>query len=167
MSTITKRGNVTIKSDLSKLSALVEQMKKTKSTVTQVGVLGNKVTRDKDALTNAMIGARHEFGVKSGKHQLPRRSFLKMPVETKLPERKEELGTAAKTAIKTLDFGKFYKKLGSLCENIVHTAFATKGFGTWKELKYPNAKKRKSSAGKVLIDTTQLMNSISSRVAQK
>lgn len=136
---------------------------------TRVGILGSKASQIHDAkdssgkpidvgLTNADIGAIHEFG--SG--NIPRRSFLQFPLETYIgkwiranKDRYYEMMTKG-------NLKKFYEAMGLEAEKIVNEAFTTSGYGTWA----PNAPltvKLKGSA-MPLINTGQLRASISSKV---
>lgn len=136
---------------------------------TRVGILGSKASQIHDAkdatgkpidvgLTNADIGAIHEFG--SG--NIPRRSFLKMPLENHIgkwiranKDRYYEMMTKGNVK-------KFYEAMGFEAEKIINEAFVTSGYGTWA----PNAPRtiEKKGSSMPLIDTGQLRASISSKV---
>ena len=143
----------------------------------RVGILGTKTNR-KDTVrptfgkkakvvkksvsdeSNADIGLVHEKGSKS--QNIPRRSFLEMPLIMKFKE--EFKGNAqfffnalAKGTIKT-----FLKKVGILGENIVQGAFATGGYGLWDKL--ADSTKRRKGSSAILIDSAQLRKSITSDV---
>lgn len=115
-----------------------------------------------EGLTNPEIAAKHEFGV-----GVPRRSMLRMPLHLhgdKLLKDAQGDATAQlkdvaknprRTAKKVLD------RLGIAGENLVQEAFATRGFGSWKENAPATVILKGSDAP--LIDTAQLRRSVDSR----
>ena len=112
-------------------------------------------------LTNAEIGAIHEFG-KISKPKIPQRSFLWMPLSLYL---QDEVYKKASVFNKLISFANVldcYALLGICGENVVQYAFQTGGFGEWPALK-PQTIANKGS-DKILIDTAQLRKSITSRV---
>jgi hypothetical protein len=142
----------------------------------QVGIFGNKNARNEEkatsSLTNAEIGARHEFGftIPDGPFQgshVPARSFLRLPIQT---HRKEVFQLIQKDLFNLLYEGKIellLKRMGKACEKIIDQAFQTSGWGSWK----PNSPITiilKSRHGKEssmpLIDYGILRRSIASRV---
>lgn len=136
---------------------------------TRVGILGSKASElhnSKDSsgkpvnvkLTNADIGAIHEFG--SGR--IPQRSFLQYPLETYLGKWIRANKDRYYEQLKKGDLRKFYVAMGLEAEKIVDEAFSTSGYGTWA----PNAPMTISKKGSSmpLIDTGQLRRSISSKV---
>ena len=128
----------------------------------EIGILGSDAFKERDDIheTNAFIGAVHEFG--SLERNIPARSFLKMPLETKLPE---EIKKGSESFVEYAAKGRlelWYSKLGLKAEKIIDDAFETGGFGTWDELKEKTIRRKKSS--KILVDTSQLRSSITSEV---
>lgn len=178
----TKIGNdsnnrIQVTVDLSKLRAIEKELN-TKF-MAQVGVLGSKaegrlstVTNKKgkhktgkspSSQTNAEIGLIHEKGSKS--RNIPRRSFLEVPLETKLPEQMNKIGKGILAGITSLNIITAFRKLGLIGEGIVLNAFNTSGYGQWAP-NSPATIARKGSS-MPLIDTAQLRKSISSRVVTK
>lgn len=149
--------------------------------VVQIGVLGEKaesrlklgkvkvgkksktVTEGESPLTNAEIGLIHEKGSKSA--GIPRRSFLEMPLTTKMPALMHRVGAALLEGVTKLNIRETYGKLGSIAEGVVLLAFKTTGFGSWPANK-PSTIARKGSS-RPLIDTAQLRQSIAHRVVAK
>lgn len=135
-----------------------------------VGIMGEKANKEHDSesgLTNAFIGAVHEFG--SISHNIPARSFLRMPLRTKLPDILKLHTTGMIKSILENRFPRWLQNLAMACENVVQDAFDTSGFGTWQPLKPSTLRHRKKSkiAGEKplpLVDTGQLRSSISSEV---
>jgi hypothetical protein len=165
---VVTKGKAKISLNTDRLKAIEKQFK-TKY-VTQVGVLGGSSRKD-GAKTNAMVGAYHEQLGGPGEGKLPQRSFLKMPLETKLPEEKAFIAKMMKKAVDDISLEQFFKQLGVLGENIVRKAFASSGFGKWPALKASTIaqKRRKNSRGgaAILQDSQQLRDSITSRVVKK
>lgn len=151
------------KYDISKLQTFVKGLDDKHQV--QVGIFGNKSAR-KDAsggaTTNAEVGAVHEFG--SFSRGIPMRSFLRMPIHTQTDQILKQVKPDAKALIGAGKMVLLLKRLGIACENVVQAAFASRGFGTWKEDK-PATVRRKGS-DTPLIDTAQLRRSIASRVVK-
>lgn len=152
----------------------------------KVGVLGSKASRKFDieravvsrhdgkdqrvavkrpaAMNNAELGAIHEFG--SVIHNLPSRSFLRMPLIWKLPialknqspERWTRL-LVKRGILAWLDV------LGAVALSIIQAAFASGGFGRWQPLKAFTIRRKGSAA--ILIDTAQLRQSVTAEVVRK
>ena len=117
-----------------KLDGLNKVYKALNSTHTlRVGILGDKasVPHEGSDLTNAEIGAIQEFG--SVANNIPPRSFLRMPLETKLPEilKKREVQRAFKMCLEQGFLDAFLEPLGEECVKIVKDAFETGGYGDW------------------------------------
>ncbi len=137
-----------LKYDFTGLSHFVRLMDTSGKLVVKVGIFGNKNARGNTAqakavttglrkvvkgslstLTNAEIGLIHELG--SNERNIPKRSFLRMPISVKS---KEILADAFKGAPELLAKGQIrtiLARLGIACEKWVQIAFATRGFGSW------------------------------------
>lgn len=130
------------------------------SKVVKIGIFGNKNARD-DSMTNVKVGMKHEFG--SFSEGIPRRSFLKDPMQIK---RKELLNKTGKVIDKKITDNKgsdeILETIGVIGETIVQQAFETSGFGTWEPLSSGTINKKGSSS--ILIDTGQLRRAITSKV---
>ena len=111
-------------------------------------------------LTNAEIGAIHEFGQISRK--IPQRSFLWMPLKLYLQDEINKKASVLNRLISVADILKMYETLGIVAENVVQGAFQSGGYGNWQALS-PITISRKGS-DKILVDTAQLRRSITSRV---
>lgn len=128
----------------------------------KVGILGGKNARTGKVPSNAMVGAAHEFG--SPARNLPQRSFLRMPITTQFKKYFKNAGLLEKETVERImrvgDILGLLERIGILGETIVQDAFDSNGFGQWKPLSpgYEN------NTGNTLVDTTQLRNSITSRV---
>jgi hypothetical protein len=150
--------------------------------ITRVGILGGKTTRykvittragahkagkEEAGMTNAEIGAVHEFGSLS--RHIKRRSFLEMPLVMHaegLVGIKESLWKVFQQGSQTKqELKKAYVALGMLAENIVQTAFNTRGFGTWPKNADSTIARKHSDAP--LVDSHQLARSITSDVVKK
>lgn len=173
-----------VKLDLSKLNEIVKilganapyakvgilgpkaQRTEGKKTLTYAEVmgLGKKIkysSNSKPPLTNVEIGMAHEFGVVS--RGLPQRSFLRVPLTTKLAkafENQISLAYAKQVfdqVIATKSLLPWVKMMAVLAEGVVLGGFASGGYGKWKKWK----KGYTNNTGNILVDTQQLRNSIS------
>lgn len=151
--------------DLERLSEIRKTLRS--PLAARVGILGAKTNRAKSGpMTNAAIGAIHEFG--SPSRNIPRRSFLK---DTFALQGKKLLGIKAELW-KWFSGGKAtperlrqtYAALGHRGEVLVQEAFETGGSGRWATLKPATIRRKGSSA--ILIDTAQLRRSITSDVVK-
>jgi phage gpG-like protein len=136
--------------------------------VVQVGILGSGARTDGEQ-TNAEIGVKHEFGDYTSKPRIPKRSFIRMPLQTHFEEKIQENATLTKKEFqKALKNGKlnlFAKRMGAVAEAVIQEGFATRGWGNWK----PNALRTQALKGSdsPLIDTAEMRKSITSRVEKK
>lgn len=134
--------------------------------VTRVGILENKASSPhaNSPLTNGEIGVVHELG--SMTNNIPPRSFLRLPLETKAKDLLERMGgKTIQTAIANNKIKDVYALLGVIAEGFIKQAFSTQGYGQWEALK-PSTVKAKGSSNP-LIDTGQLRRSISSDVVKR
>lgn len=170
-------NRIYVRMDTDVLEAIEKEMKK--QYVVQVGVLGAKaggrldvknekvggksgnrkvaVVQGESSMSNADIGLIHEKG--SPLRNIPRRSFLEVPLTTKMPGLMNRVGEALFNGVTSLNLESAYKKLALYAEGIVLQAFPTSGYGTWSALK--------KGPPSHLIKTAQLRQSISSRVVTK
>lgn len=146
--------------NLTNLQKLAESLGKTAGV--KVGILGSKDHREGGDFGNAEIGVLQEFG--SITNNIPPRSFLRMPLETK-KNRLEEVIANSTEDIATGDLKKVLTKVGFEAEAIIDDAFRTGGFGNWAPNAPETVAKKKSS--RPLIDTGQLRRSITSKVVIK
>lgn len=133
------------------------------------GKSGNKkvpVVQGESSLSNADIGLIHEKG--SPLRNIPRRSFLEVPLTTKMPALMGKIGDALFKGVTSLNIMDAYKKMAKYAEGIVLQAFPTSGYGTWPALKKNSTEIAGygKHGGDIahLIDTGQLRQSIASRV---
>jgi hypothetical protein len=191
---IKKFGNdannrIMVRLDTTKLEQLEAMLGKTYRA--QVGVLGAKaegrvkltqenlgeVSKNKkvwiaseSGMSNADIGLIHEKG--SPLNNIPRRSFLEMPLTTRMPKVMSRVGAAILAGINEMNIELAYKKLARIAEGIVLQAFPTSGYGTWAPLgsgkldRFGRHTKKETGPSR-LIKSGQLRQSISSRVVTK
>lgn len=118
----------------------------------KVGVLGDG--------RNAYIGAVHEFGLGDN----PRRSWLEEPLNDRYQDTLEasKLLEDKKLEEKIIAQGWefFMEKLGVVALTVVNEGFATNGFGKWDAW----SKGYKSKTGQILVDTTQLRDSVTYQI---
>lgn len=144
-----------IRANFNGLNALVKALGDGR--VVKVGILGRKVSReDSGELTNAELGAIHEFGSFSKK--IPARSFLRMPIHQQSDVIAKEAGAGSKEMVEQGNMVGVLKRIGVACKAAILRAFDSSGFGQWKPDK-PATIRRKGSATP-LIDTSQLRRSI-------
>jgi hypothetical protein len=154
-----------VTADLSQLEELLKQIGG--EYVTRVGILGSDAGTVHDAesgLTNSQLGVIQEFGSES--RNIPARSFLRMPLETKQKELVDSLGSGmVKDKMEKGDIQGIYRLLGEVGAGIVREAFPTSGYGNWQ----PNAPSTiaKKGSSKPLIDTGVLSRSITYDVVKK
>lgn len=147
--------------ELKGLDRLLKALKDSSKPYIRVGILGSDATTahtdedGKSGLTNAEIGAIHEFG--SENH--PVRSFLRMPLSTYLSENLGSAGAFTKETMQqviaegTID--PWLEKVKIIAEETVAEAFDTGGFGEW-----PASDMEKKKVHQTLVETQQLRNSI-------
>lgn len=154
-----------VKLDIGKMKVLVSFLEGGMPDV-KVGVISKNNKRQKGKPTNAEVGFANEFGVHTGKTKIPARSFIRMPLEThfykNLLSKKSLTKKEFEKAVKNGKADEFAKKVGVVAEETIQDAFATRGWGKWKENKPSTIKRKKSDSP--LIDTGELRRSISSEV---
>lgn len=137
-------------------------------------------------LNNPTLGLMHEFGTKAvtesfpsgergpgavatfqivSRRAIPARSFLRMPLMTRLQSKLDEIGRGVWRAI-ILKRGvrAALGALGTVARNLVDSAFATRGFGQWAPNSPMTIRRKGSSAP--LIDTAQLRKSVTYEVVR-
>lgn len=133
--------------------------------IAKVGVLGGSPAREEGAVTNADLGMIHEYGTSDGR--IPARSWLRMPLQFKMPEVYKSMGGALIDAAfrgeKRLALQ--FSLLGKRAEAVIQRAFGSRGFGNWAPNK-PSTIRQKGSDSP-LIDTAEFRKSITSEVATK
>lgn len=156
------------------LDKLVASFRDTAS-FARVGILGQSTAREAVQVqsltgnfkssaepTNAEVGAAHEFGTS----KLPKRSFLKMPLELKLngalEKSKAFTDDVVKKVIASGSIKSWMQLVAKVGEAVVLDAFKTGGFGNWKAW----SKGYSNKTGSLLVDTQQLRNSITSDVKE-
>ncbi len=183
-STVTTSGGK-VALDTSPLAALRKELASAPSKRVHIGVLGGSDARSGDESQgyvpgNAEIGLAHEYGVigglsplkmpgqskqpaKASSRSLPERSFLRMPIISRLPKAIDGQGRETwRQFILTNGVTPTLKLLGILGEGIVQDAFKTGGFGLWPKLK--RATIRRKGSATILVDKAELRQSITSRV---
>lgn len=145
-------SKVTVVSE--KLDNLLKAFKKVPTV--KVGIMGESDTRS-DGLSNATIGAIHEFGF-----GVPMRSFLRMPLISGLSETIEEnLDVKIDAVADEGSVEPLMRKIGIMSEELVRKAFDTGGNGKWPKWTTPGYT---NNTGQLLVDTQQLRDSITSAV---
>ncbi len=126
----------------------------------RIGILGDKTVRT-GQLTNATVGAIHEFGT----GRFPVRSFLRVPLIDHLGKRVVDAGLTSEESIKAVviqgTLVPWVKTMAIIAEGIVAEAFDTSGFGKWSQSNMSGKKNHQT-----LVETGQLRNSITSEVKE-
>ena len=117
-----------------------------------VYVKGKKGEPVISSLSTAEIGAIHEYGLGG----MPKRSFLEMPLKTKLPEIFRWINFYSHT-YKSLE--ELFQKIAELAYDEIMIAFETNGYGRWKKLSQ-SYKKATGRTEPALTDTGILKDSI-------
>lgn len=151
---------IEIKLNLNELAELKKNMETDYQV--EIGLIGEKGSSNHPDTqsTNAHIGAVHEFGLPSS--NIPQRSFLRMPLETKMPEALGVLGKELYESMTAGDIKAWFTNVGLEAEVIINAAFETRGFGSWQPLAEETIERKGSDLE--LIDTGHLARSIQSRV---
>ncbi len=122
-----------------------------------VGILGTKGERNGKGMSNAAIGAVHEYG--SPARNIPSRSFLRMPLQDHLQDKMEASGAlnqkVLEEVVKAGSIMPWLEKIKLLAKATVIEAFETAGWGKWARWKDPNYK---NNAMMILHDTGQLQD---------
>jgi hypothetical protein len=130
-----------------------------------------------EAINNPTLGLIHEFGSKEVTapgpdgstrvvhHAIPARSFLRVPLMTRLQSRVDEIGRGLWRAI-ILKRGLMaaLATLGTVATNLVDAAFGSGGFGQWAPNTAATIRRKGSSAP--LIDSAQLRKSVTYQVVR-
>lgn len=181
-SKVTKIGNSgSVKLNVTNLKSLIKNINS--QYVVRVGILGSqaeethprkqagalakggghKTSKHDSPVTNAQIGLAHEKGVKS--QNLPRRSWLEVPLQDHLNEYFKKLGPEVIADMLVNQPKKAFQHLGFVCEQIILKGFESNGFGKWAPLKSQTIANKGSD--RILVDTAQLKKSITSEVVSK
>jgi phage gpG-like protein len=131
-----------------------------------VGVLGSKAgaRADESGKTNAEIGAEHEYGVKTRWPNIPRRSFLEMPMVLKFGKFLQAQAVSLLEIMNASGAQGFLRGTAIIAEQTIDKAFETGGFGNWKPNSPVTIAMKKSA--KPLIDLGFLRASIASRIVK-
>lgn len=122
----------------------------------KIGILNDK--KRSDGMGNAELGLIHEMGLGSN----PQRSFLRMPLNTKMPEMiKNNLEFLEEKMVEE-GVEAVAETLGRMGVEVVQSAFDSDGFGHWEK----HSPGYENNTGNVLVDTTQLRRSIESEVVK-
>lgn len=156
-------SGIQVQADFSKLEKLLSSLKK--KHFVDVGILGAGPSRE-EGLSNAQIGAVHEFG--SISQGIPERSFINLGITHEAKKIHEAAEKVFDQALKTDNIPLIFQRIGLAGEAAIHAAFDTQGFGTWPALS-EDYKTRPSgqpvtSASKPLQDTGALEQAITSKV---
>lgn len=151
-----------IKLDVSYFEKFEKALKNSDGMASQVGIFADHAPR-LDGKSNVDIGYAHEYG--SPSHGIPERSFLRVPLFTRLNETLEAsrwtfADLLMRKVLSAKSFEAFFKRVGEIAVSVVLEAFDIMGPG-WKEWKDPEYK---NMTGMILSDSREMQRSISSRI---
>lgn len=155
-----RKGDVTISGDFSQLEKLVQNLGTNYSV--DVGLLGSAAVTQEGGKTIAGIGAEHEFGLPNRTPPLPRRSFIRFPIQSGQQQIENDVGKRYQQHMEDGDIKAIFTDIGLACEARIQDAFDSGGFGEWKQLSEITVERKQSSA--ILIDTGQMRQAVSSKV---
>ena len=123
-----------------------------------------KTRKTPSGMKNADVGFLMEFGrPKTGAEpRIPARSWLRMPIFTKINQIVQDSARGFTEAVKEGDSLRFLTIIGINAEKWIGLAFDTRGFGSWAQNSATTIEAKGSDAP--LIDTGQLRRSVASQV---
>jgi len=125
----------------------------------KIGILGSSARSGESGVTNAQVGAAHEYGTEN----LPKRSFLRAPIaehmETKLYNGGKFDLAQLKQVVREGKITAWMNRIAIIAEEVVQGAFDTGGYGQWKPSDMTDKKNHQT-----LVETQQLRKSITSEV---
>lgn len=167
------------------LRELRERINQSKKWRVGVGIFSDSAARhpseeydfEEPKENNPSIGLAHEFGSKT--HNLPRRSWLRLPLLSVLPKRVSKIkAILLKSVFERGNIKEALVFLGLLGEQIIQEGFNTEGWGSWPQWSKEWAERREfvarrkarkahrpySGPGLILTFSSQLRKSVSSRL---
>lgn len=136
---------------------MAENIKAAKRGSVAVGLppekIGGKVYGD--GMSVIQVGAIHEYGAGNN----PRRSFLRVPFETKRDEITAAIAAQFRSVFEDgVDAKRALGLVGAEATNISKGAFRTRGYGTWPDI--TDETKRRKGSSQVLVNNRILAGSI-------
>ena len=158
-----KVGDSVISGDFDILNKLIKELKT--DYFVDIGILGSG-ERSESGESVPEYGAKQEYGSdQAGRGpKIPKRSFIKMPLQTKQKEISSDVEKKFQKHIEEGDVKGIFKDIGIAGEKQIQLAFESGGFGTWQQLSEETIQRKKSDA--ILIDEGTLRKSITSEVSQ-
>ena len=156
---------------LKQLQRKLEELDKRHVKVGLLSSTAQRVPTKSDRIAhNPSLGAIHEFGLTfsmPGTGQvitIPQRSFIRMPLTQHLGDTVNQNDTNWIELLMGRGPYRVLERLGTLGRNTIQTAFDTKGWGQWPDLSKFTIWKKKRNKTRVLIETQQLRQAITSQV---
>lgn len=138
--------------DLDGVNDLLEKFSNMPSV--KIGILNDSSRTD--GMGNADLGLIHELGL----GDMPQRSFLRMPLNTKMPGMIKDNKDVLEKQMLEDGVDQVAETLGRMAVEVVQSAFDSGGFGQWPK----HSPGYENNTGNILVDTTQLRGSIESEV---
>lgn len=127
MSFSIRDGQSEITGDFSGLERIIKGLKEPHGV--DIGVFKDAKTPDGQSV--AEYGAYNEFGSVSVPNRPPKRSFIRMPLETKQGDIAKYAESHAREHIEAGDIKAIFEDIGIAGQAKIQEAFDTGGFGTW------------------------------------
>lgn len=153
-------GQSVVEGDFSQLENLIGALKE--KHFVDIGVFGSAVTPG-EGKPVAEYGAYNEFGSVTRPDHPPKRSFIRMPLQTKQDKIGQYVKKRAQANIEKADIKAIFEDIGIAGESVIHEAFDTRGFGTWKPNAESTIKRKGGDAPLITGADTMLVKSISHR----
>ena len=150
-------GQSVVEGDFSQLEELIGALKE--KHYVDIGVFGSGVTGDGQPI--AEYGAYNEFGSVTKPDHPPKRSFIRMPLQSRQDKIGAYVQRNARGHLEKADIKAIFEDIGIAGESVIQEAFDTRGFGQWKENADSTIKRKQSDAP--LIDEGTLRHAISHR----
>jgi len=132
-----------------------------------IGILSGVAYPEK-GVTVAYIGSVHEFGTdlagRGGGVSIPKRSWIKMPLEEKKKEINESIAKRYKQLMEKQNLKGIFDLIGASCLLQITNAFESGGFGNWPPLSEVTIALKGSS--EILIDTKLLLETTEYKVGK-
>jgi hypothetical protein len=151
-------GQSTVEGDFSQLEAIIAGLKE--KHYVDIGVFGTGVTSEGKPV--AEFGAYNEFGSLTRPDHPPKRSFIRMPLQSRQDKIGQYVKKNAQAHIEKAQIKAIFEDIGIAGESVIQEAFDTRGFGQWKENADSTIARKGSDAP--LIDEGLLRKSITHRV---
>jgi hypothetical protein len=152
-------GQSVVEGDFSQLENLIGALKE--KHFVDIGVFGSGVTTEGKPI--AEYGAYNEFGSVTRPDHPPKRSFIRMPLQSRQDKIGQYVKKHAQQHIEKADIKAIFEDIGHGGISAIQEAFDTRGFGTWKPNAESTIKRKGGDAPLITGADTMLRKSITYR----